>query len=200
MFNGAHLHLLVNHVPQLAAFFGALLVAGGLLWKRADVVRAALVLFVIAGAGAAAAFYTGEPAEHVAEEAPGVSHTTLHRHEEAAEWAWIAEAALGLLALGALVRYRRREPAPAVGSAFLVAGLGIAAWMVYVSHLGGHIRHPEIRDRAAVAADSLADAERRARRLRERALAPGSAAPADTTAADTVAAPDTAAAPSVAPR
>lgn len=166
--NGAQLHLLVNHIPEFAGAFGAFLMLGALLWKKPDVARAALVLFVVGGVGAALANVTGEEAEHVVTQYPGVYRTTIHAHEEAAEIAWIAQALVGVAALGALALYRRRTTLPAgVMAGFTLAGVAMAAWMGWVSHLGGFVRHPEIRDRAAVVADSTADAERRARRLRE---------------------------------
>jgi hypothetical protein len=69
---GAHLHLLVNHIPILGSLFAlALLVAS--IWFAPDVLRrVALVLLIGVGIGGAVANFTGEPAEDAIRQFPGV--------------------------------------------------------------------------------------------------------------------------------
>ncbi len=172
--NAAQIHLLVNHVPVLAPVCAVVLAALSLVWKRDGLVHAALVLLVVGALGGVAANLSGHPAEHVLEDvARGISHTTIHRHEDAAEWAWIGGALVGLAALFAAIRFRRTVPAW-LPAATLAVALALSAWMGWVAHLGGEIRHPEIRTPESVQADSLADVARRLRRQQERA-APESA-------------------------
>lgn len=146
---GAHLHLLVNHVPILGSFFAlALLVAS--LWYAPDVLRrVALVLLVIVGMAAAAANYTGEPAEDAIRQFPGVFREVIHEHEEFAELAFYAAVALGLISLGALVRWRQ-EPMPHRASMGVLAGAAVVSGMMaYTGLLGGQVRHTEVRPDAA---------------------------------------------------
>ncbi|HET9011333.1 MAG TPA: hypothetical protein VFN38_05925, partial [Gemmatimonadaceae bacterium] len=110
-FSGAHLHLLVNHAPVLGSFFAlALLVAS--LFVAPDVLRrTGFVVLVVTALGAAAANYSGEPAEDAIRGFPGVRRELIHDHEEVGENAFRAAVVVGLLALGALVRWRR-TPVP----------------------------------------------------------------------------------------
>ncbi len=71
---------------------------------------------------------------------------------------------------------------------FLVLGAGMAGWMAYVSHLGGYVRHTEIREASEIVADSTADAQRRAARLRQQAEREGRPVPTDPSVPDTSAA------------
>jgi hypothetical protein len=71
-----------------------------------------------------------------------------------ADKALIAGGLLGVIALGALVRWRRT---PVPGGATLAITLGtlvVGGLMAYVGLLGGCIRHTEVRPRAS-AADAI---------------------------------------------
>lgn len=151
-----HLHLMVNHLPVLGTPFALVLGAVGLLRRQDVLVRAALVtLLVVAGASWAAA-RTGDEAEDIVEELPGVSEERIHRHEEAAEWAARGGEALGLVALVLLWTGRRRGPSRAGVAILLLLAAGLAGWLAYTANLGGEIRHPEIR--AGGTADGLDEA------------------------------------------
>lgn len=140
-----HLHLMVNHLPVLGVPFALVLGAVGLLRRQDVLVRAALVtLLVVAGASWAAA-RTGEEAEDIVEELPGVSEDRIHRHEEAAEWAARGGIGLGLLALVLLWTGRHRGPSRVGVAILLLLAAGLAGWLAYTANLGGEIRHPEIR-------------------------------------------------------
>ena len=112
MFSGAHLHLLVNHAPIFGSLFAlALLVAS--YFTSADVFRrtAFVVLIVTAFAGAAADL-SGKAAEDAVNGFPGIRRDVIHAHEQMGDKAYYLADILGVLALGALVRWRRR-PVPA---------------------------------------------------------------------------------------
>lgn len=142
---GAHLHLLVNHVPILGALFALALLAASYVWAPEVLRRTALVVLVGTGIAGAVANFTGEPAEDVIRGYPGVKREVIHEHEEMGESAFIVSAIVGVLALGALVRWRR-SPLPAgVAGAALVGALVTSGIMGYVGLLGGRIRHTEVR-------------------------------------------------------
>jgi uncharacterized membrane protein len=150
--NGAHLHLMLNHLPVLGTVFGLLLLAYGLIRKKPDLLKLSLGVFVLAALAAGAAYLTGEQAEEVVEHLAGISEAIIEPHEEAAWIALLGAGVLGLLALGGLIWFRQRDVSKMFSVATLVLALAVSGWMVYTANLGGKISHPEIRSADSVAA------------------------------------------------
>ena len=147
--NGAHLHLLINHIPVLGTLFGLVLLVFA-SWKRSNELRrTALGTFAIIALATVATYLTGDPAEHVVKGLPGVSGALIERHDDAAGIALGGAITLGVLALGGLIWFRGGRPiknwfsAVALAVAILVTGL-----MAWTANLGGQIRHTEIRSDA----------------------------------------------------
>lgn len=146
--SGAHPHLVVNHVPLIATVLGLVLLAfAAANGNERGRVRSALLLLVLAGLGAGAAFVTGVAAEEAVEGLPGIEEERIHHHHEPGLYALIASALSGLLAAVALVR--SRQAPRTIPRAWLVAivvlavlSAGLLAW---ASERGGVIRHVEIR-------------------------------------------------------
>lgn len=144
----AHAHLLVNHLAIFGLLFGAGVLLYAIVRGSESITRISFVLFAIAGAGAGAAYLTGEGAEEIVEGQSGVLHSAIETHEEVAIFALVAAAGLGLLALILLFWYRRR-PIPQIARSILLALSLIAATTVaYTAYTGGKINHPELRDNA----------------------------------------------------
>jgi hypothetical protein len=92
-----------------------------------------------------AAYLTGEPAEDVIEEMPGISEAIIETHEERALPAAVITVIAGGLAFAALIaRSRGREPRPALARMILVSAFLSFAAMSYVGLAGGRIHHPEV--------------------------------------------------------
>jgi crotonobetainyl-CoA:carnitine CoA-transferase CaiB-like acyl-CoA transferase len=144
--SSAHLHLIINHIPVLGVLFGAAILAYG-LWRLQDaVIRVALGLFVASGLGAVGAYFSGEGAEEIVEELPGISHDIIETHEEVALIAFLLTALLGTVALALLI-WRRRSDIPRVAAvSLLVAAIGVFGVLAYTANTGGKIRHTELRD------------------------------------------------------
>jgi hypothetical protein len=143
--NGAHLHLLVNHLPILGVVFGLGLALFALARREDAILRAALGVFVIVGLSGYAAMWTGGEAEDVVEEAvPSVADATIHEHEEMAEKAAIAGYALGALALLTLGLSWGKALRRPLALATVAVSLVVAGMMAYTGNLGGEIRHTEI--------------------------------------------------------
>ena len=142
--NDAHLHLVLTHLPVLGTFFGAGLAAHGLLFRKPDVLKVALGVFVIAALLAGAAYLTGEGAEEAVERI-GIGEQLIEAHESVAVYALVGAGALGLMALVGLVAYRDRTVARSYVLGVMTLALGVAGLMAYTANLGGQIRHVEIR-------------------------------------------------------
>jgi uncharacterized membrane protein len=145
VWNAAHLHLMLNHVPILGFAF-ALLTLGWGWWRGSDdVVRAAFGLFLLTGLASVATFLTGEGAEEIVERVAGVGEDLIHPHEEAGERAMIVAVVVAVLAGFGFVRYRTAPVAAWIRTTVFVGGLVGFALLAYAGLQGGQIRHEEIR-------------------------------------------------------
>lgn len=162
MLSGVHLHLLVNHAPVFGAFFALALLAASFLWAPDVLRRTALVVLVGAAIAGAVANLSGEPAEDAIRGFPGVRRDVIHEHEEFGEKSYIFGAVLGVLALGALVRWRRAPVPNGVAIGALAGAAVLSGMMAYTGLLGGQVRHTEVRPNATPA-DAITIEPRRAR-------------------------------------
>lgn len=148
--DATHFHLVISHAPLFGVVFGALLLAYAVARRSDEAARLGLGLVVIAGLLAVPTFLSGEEAEDRVENIVGVSEVQIEAHEDIGKLVGYGVAALGLLALGGLLAFRRRPiPRPIVLGA-LVLTLGAVAGVGYTANLGGQIRHSEIRDGTAL--------------------------------------------------
>ena len=148
--NGAHIHLIVTHLPVLGIVFATALLGFGLWRNSRPVQQTALTVFVLVGLAAGAAFLTGEGAEEAVEETLAGGDAIIERHEEAAQVGLAVAGFGGALALltMAIGRRGRALPRGMVVASLLVGlvGTGVLTW---VANLGGQIGHPEIRSAQA---------------------------------------------------
>jgi uncharacterized membrane protein len=155
--NGAHLHLLLNHLPVLGTAFGLVLFLFAWLRKSREVKQVSLGVFVLAALSAVPAYLTGEPAEEVAEHLPGVTEALIEQHESAALVALSVAIATGVVALAGLFLTWRNKQLPhwqlpswlALATLFLALTTG--GLMARTANIGGQIRHTEIRQNATPA-------------------------------------------------
>jgi uncharacterized membrane protein len=157
---GAHLHLLVNHLPIFGSIFALALLILSFVWAPDVLRRTAFAVLVVTALGAAAADLTGEPAEDAIRGFPGVRREVIHEHEEMGEKSYIVAEVLGVLSLVALVRWRR-SPVPR-GAAYgaLVGAVVLGGMMTYTGLLGGRVRHTEVRPGATPADASVVEPPR----------------------------------------
>lgn len=163
MFSGAHLHLLVNHVPILGSIFALCLFVAS-YFTSADVLRrTAFVVLIASALAGVAADLSGDSAEDAIRGFPGVKREAIHEHEEIADKAYLLAGALGVLSLGALIYWRRRPIPGSVAAVSVVATAVVAGMMAYTGLLGGQIRHTEVRS-GATPSDAMVIEPRRQRR------------------------------------
>lgn len=143
----AQIHLALNHFPVLGALFATAALAVAAATRRASARNLGLGLLVFAAATALPTYFSGEGAEDIVEHRPGVSESLIERHEEAAERALAIVLAAGLIAAAALaaVRLGRERAAGILSMIALLAALASSGLMGQVAHLGGQIRHDELR-------------------------------------------------------
>ena len=143
--SGAHLHLLVNHVPILGALFALALLLASYCYAGDVLRRSALVVLVGTALAASASDYSGTSAKEAIRGLPGVRRDQIRAHEEVAEKAYLGAAIVGALALGALVRWRR-TPVPRGATLVMLLGTAVVSGaMAYTGLLGGRVRHTEVR-------------------------------------------------------
>lgn len=131
-------HLALNHLPVLGLPFAAGLLAAGLAFDNAEWRRAGLWTAVLAAAAAWVVWLSGDPAADAAASLTGVADLDISRHAQAAlRFAW-ATTVVG----GAAAHALRRKRGAAVVLLLALAASAVGAW---TAHIGGAIRHPEVR-------------------------------------------------------
>lgn len=149
--NLAHLHLIINHLPIVGIPVALLFLAHG-IWKgNSSSKRFALLIMFLISIVVLPVYLTGEPAEDMVENLPGVTKSLIGAHEEAAEVSLILTLLTGASAIVALVLQRDERKGKISSYATLSVAVVALLSLMYTGNLGGKIRHTEIRDGAASA-------------------------------------------------
>jgi hypothetical protein len=145
--NAAQLHLALTHLPVVTALLAAATLTIGAFIRSAATRHFGLVLLVVAGLTAIPTQMTGRRAEEIVEDRPGVSEAVIERHEDAAGVALALTLLGGAIAAGTLVagRLGRQRAAKVLFAVALTMAVADTASLAWVAHLGGEIRHDEIR-------------------------------------------------------
>lgn len=144
--NGAHWHLLVNHLPIIFPIVGVIVMITGLISKSEAVKRTAFMIFMFGAFAAIAAMSTGEGAEEVAEKISGVSENYIESHEETAETFAILSYILGGISLfGLWASFKQRTFSNIIAIGTLVFAIVVLFFAKQTGTTGGEIRHTEIR-------------------------------------------------------
>lgn len=151
LMNPAQLHLALTHLPVVGALLAAATLSIGALTRSPAARRAGLALLLFAALSAIPTHLTGEGAEEIVEDRPGVSEAIIERHEDAAGYALVLVLLGGVVAAGSLVAARLgwEQSARALFVGAVAVALVDTVVLGWVAHLGGEIRHDEIRVAAA---------------------------------------------------
>lgn len=143
--DSTHFHLIANHVPIIFIAVGICILTVGMLMRKEDLKKTALVVFFAAGLITIPVYLTGEGAEDRVESLAGVSESLIEEHEDAAKPALIAALVLGALASAGLLS--ARWPKVYAGVVVCVLGMSLVteALMFRAAAVGGQVRHSEIR-------------------------------------------------------
>jgi uncharacterized membrane protein len=152
--NDAHLHLTFNHLPLIAPIIALLVMIGGIIFRSDVIKRTAYAIFIFGAIMTIPAFVSGEGAEEIAEELPGVTHHIIHEHEEVAETFALLSYLLGALSLIGIWSNWKGKSLSKV-STYVTVLLSIVVIFLgkQVGTSGGEIRHTEIRDSYSVDLD-----------------------------------------------
>jgi uncharacterized membrane protein len=136
-------HAMMVHLPIVMGLLGVPLTLAVLLGgaRSLSLKVVTIVVFLLAGAGAALAASSGEEAESRLEARglTAVEQGSLHRHEELGEGGWIWPLLPAGLTAITLIPARRRA-IPMIAAGLAVAGsLGVAGWVVITAHAGGSL-------------------------------------------------------------
>ena len=149
--NSAQVHLALTHLPVVLTLAGMIILIVSLIIKNTSVTRVGLYILIAAGLAALPVYFSGEGAEEMVENIPGVSEAIIEQHEDVAKLSLIAiiiTAVAGLIGLMSFITQRFGKPVyiGVLLLSFIATGL-----LAQTAHLGGQIRHSEIRPGSALA-------------------------------------------------
>ena len=105
-----------------------------------------MLILVFSALTAIPVYLSGEPAEDIVEGLPGVEHSFIEDHEDAALWALILMELAGVLALAGLFNSRKlAHPHNGLLIALIVVALVAFGAVARTAKLGGMVHHPEAR-------------------------------------------------------
>lgn len=158
--NGAHWHLVVNHLPIIFPLIGVIVMVTGFISKSDAVKRTALMIFMLGALAAIAAMTTGEGAEEVVENISGVTENYIEEHEETAEtFALLSYILGGISFIGIWASYQRKKIFSVISIVTMVFALVVLFFAKQTGTTGGEIRHTEIRSGNNIPAAESSDAE-----------------------------------------
>ncbi len=145
--NGAHLHLVVNHLPIIFPIVGVIVMITGFISKSEAVKRTAFMIFIFGALASIVAMTTGEGAEEFVEKINGVSKNYIKTHEEVAETFAILSYILGSISLlGLWASFKEKTFASIISITTLVFAFVVLFFGKQTGTTGGEIRHTEIRN------------------------------------------------------
>jgi len=149
--NSSQIHLGLTHVPVILSFVGLVLLGVALLRRNEVLTKASFYIFLSAALFAIPVYFTGEDTEEIVEHLPGVSESIISRHEQFAAISFTVVLLCGVISLAGLIFYKYTGFAKLIRYTVFAFAIGSAGTMAQTAHLGGQIRHTEIRTHAAEA-------------------------------------------------
>jgi hypothetical protein len=143
--NSVQLHLALTHVPVILSLVGLIILVLASVKKNNSLIKTAYLIILIAGLSSLPVYFSGEGAEEAVEKLPGVSESIIEKHEDVAKLAMLSIAGAGLLALAAIFLNRLKSAGKIFRLLILAVSLLAGGLMVQTAHLGGLVRHSEIR-------------------------------------------------------
>jgi len=143
--NASQIHLALTHLPVLLSLVGLVVLVIAMFKRNDTLTKTSFYLLLFAGISAAPVYFTGEGAEETIEHLPGVSESIIERHESLANLAFGVVGAAAIVSLMGLLLYRQKGILRTIRSLALFLAIATSGVMAVTAHLGGEIRHTEIR-------------------------------------------------------
>ncbi|MBC7713079.1 MAG: hypothetical protein H7177_07055 [Rhizobacter sp.] len=144
--NAAQIHLMINHFPIAGSFLVVLFFIMAFVFKNKQFILSGMIIAIISGVFTIGMDLSGDGTEEIIKNKPGVTHALIKAHEEAADKTLIV---MVLMALAAGVWFYARSKKPAwiskIEIGVFVLGIISSGLIANTAHLGGMIRHDEIR-------------------------------------------------------
>jgi uncharacterized membrane protein len=159
--NGAHWHLVVNHLPIIFPIVGVIVMITGLISKSEAVKRTAFMIFILGALAAITAMNTGEGAEEIVEKINGVTENYIESHEETAEtFAALSYILGGISLLGLWASFKQKTFSSLISIGTLIFAFVVLFFAKQTGTTGGEIRHTEIRIDENISASENINAEK----------------------------------------
>lgn len=145
MMNGAHLHLMFNHLSIVGLGFVFLVNLLVMFEKHPTLKKLPCWLYIILALMALMAILTGDSASEIISTYPGVDISVIEYHETWGYAFFYGLVVLGVISLAGLW-FSRKSSANLFkfSIATLIVALGVAFFAFKTGGTGGSIRHPEI--------------------------------------------------------
>jgi uncharacterized membrane protein len=153
--NASQIHLALTHVPVILSLVGLVILIVSMLRKSDVLTKTSYYIFLFAGLFALPVFFTGESTEEIVEKIPGVSESIIEEHEGLAKIAMAILIAGIALSLAGLLFYKKVFFSRVIKVVVLVMSLASAGVLAQTAHLGGQIRHSEIRSGFSAQVESV---------------------------------------------
>jgi uncharacterized membrane protein len=157
--NASQIHLALTHVPVILSIIGLAILLIALIRKNDTLTKTSFYIFLAAGIFALPVYFTGEGAEEIVEELPGVSENVIGKHEQFASISLTIILICAVISLAALFLYKYFQAVRILKYAVLLFSFGSAITLAQTAHLGGQIRHTEIQSTFASTANDKENAE-----------------------------------------
>jgi biotin transporter BioY len=151
--NSSQIHLALTHIPVVLSFVGLVMLIVALLKRNDLLTKTSFYIFLMAGLFALPVYFTGEDTEEIVEHLPGISESIISRHEQFATISLTMTLLCAAISLAGLVFYKYPNVARLIRYTLFAFAFGSAGAMAQTAHLGGQIRHTEIRS-SAVSSDT----------------------------------------------
>jgi uncharacterized membrane protein len=143
--NASQIHLALTHVPVILSIIGLVIMLVALTRKNDTLTKTSFYIFLAAGLFALPVYFTGEGAEEVVEDLPGVSEGIIGQHEQFATISLTVILISAAASLAALFLFKSYKAIRIMKYAVLLFAFGSAVTMARTAQLGGQIRHTEIQ-------------------------------------------------------
>jgi uncharacterized membrane protein len=144
--SAAQLHLALTHFPIAGEFFVVLFLLLALIFKKREFLFSGMIIAIFSAIFIIPLDLSGEGAEEIVEHKVGVSKSLIHDHEEAAEKSVVIVVTTGVIASAWFFALRiRKNWTNKIEKIVFVFSFISLFFIGYTAHLGGMIRHDELR-------------------------------------------------------